>query len=120
MLGENDELTRGGGGYPSHLARLAIPTAPIIPFLFYPFSWGELNYLLLSVDQRPSRVERQNKSSTFTCLSPTYPFQLSYYPVLILPAFLGTDNVDLSEVLLLIGSTYCLSPVLLFRYTQTK
>ena len=73
MLGENDELTRGGGGYPSHLARLAIPTAPIIPFLFYPFSWGELIYLLLSVGQRPSRVERQNKSSTFTCLSPTNP-----------------------------------------------
>ena len=96
MSKENDELTTGGGGDLSHLARLAFPTSPVMPFIFYPCSWVELIYLPLSVDQRPSCAERQDRSSTFTCLLPAYPLYLSYYPALILSAFLGTDCLDFS------------------------
>ena len=103
MLRENDELRRGGGGDLSYLARLAFPTAPNISFQFYPCSWEELIYPLLSVDQRPSCAERQNKSSTRTSLLPTYLLYLSYDPALILSALLGIDCVDLSFVLHLTG-----------------
>ena len=68
MLRKNDELTRGGGGDPSHLSRLTFSTAPIILFLFHPFScgksWSTCCYRMTNAP--PPSAGKKNKSSFFT------------------------------------------------------
>ena len=87
---------RRGVGDLSHFAGFAIPTAPIIPFI-YPRSLKELIYLQLTVVERlSSGAAELEYNPVNSSLSSVLPLCYSYHPVFTPSLLFSTVDVDLS------------------------